>query len=49
MSGVTDTTPMDIFQDDTQQWGNRINAEVLVFREQMEVIIKARNNIAQCQ
>ena len=40
---------MDIFQDNTQQWGNRINAAVLVFRKQMEMIIEARNNMAQCQ
>ena len=49
MSGVSNATPMEIFQDDTQQWGDRINAAVLVFREQMEMIIEARNNVAQCQ
>ena len=40
---------MDIFQDDMQQWGDRINTAVLVFRKQMEMIIEARNNMAQCQ
>ena len=40
---------MDIFQDDTQQWGDRINAAVLVFREQMEITIEARNNVVQFQ
>ena len=49
MLGVSDAIPMDIFQDDMQQWGDRINAAVLVFREQMEMIIEARNNVAQCQ
>ena len=49
MLGVTNATPMDIFQDNTQQWGDRINAVVLVFREQMEMIIEGRNNVVQCQ
>ena len=49
MSSVTNAMPMDIFQDENQDWGNRINAAVLVFREQMEMIIEARNTVVQCQ
>ena len=49
MSGVTNATPMDIFQDDTQGWNNRLNAAIQVFREQMDMILEARNNMARCQ
>ena len=49
MPGISDATPMDIFQGDMQQWSNRINAAVLMFRKQMKMIIEARNNMVQCQ
>ena len=31
MSGVMNATPMDIFQDDMQQWGDRLAAAALIF------------------
>ena len=49
MSGVTNATPMDIFQDDTQGWNNRLNAAVQIFREQMDMLLEARNNMTRCQ
>ena len=42
-------TPMDIFQDDTQGWNDWLNAAVQIFREQMDMILEARNNVARCQ
>ena len=49
MSGVTNTTPMNIFQDDTQGWNDWLNAVVQIFKEQMDMILEARNDVAQCQ
>ena len=49
MSGVTNATPMDIFQDDSQGWNDRLNAAVQIFREQMDMILEARNDVARCQ
>ena len=49
MSGVTNATPMDIFQDDTQGWNDRLNTAVQIFREQMDMILEARNDVAHCQ
>ena len=46
MSGVMNTTPMDIFQDDTQGWNDRLNTVVQIFREQMDMILEARNDMA---
>ena len=40
---------MDIFQDDTQGWNNRLNAAVQIFREQMDMLLEARNNMTRCQ
>ena len=40
---------MDIFQDDMQQWGDRLNTAILIFKEQMDMILEARNNMARCQ
>ena len=42
-------TPMDIFQDDSQQWGDRLAAEALIFKEQMKMIVEARDDVTQCQ
>ena len=39
---------MDISQDDMQQWGNRLNAAILIFKEEMDMIIEARNNVERC-
>ena len=49
MSGVTNATPMDIFQDDSQGWNDQLNAAVQIFREQMDMILEARNDVARCQ
>ena len=49
MSGVTNATPMDIFQDDSQGWNDHLNAVVQIFREQMDMILEARNDVARCQ
>ena len=49
MSRVTNTTLMDIFQDDTQGWNDRLNAAIQIFREQINMILEARNNVARCQ
>ena len=49
MLGVTNTTPMDIFQDDTQGWNNYLNAVVQIFKEQMDMILEDRNDVACCQ
>ena len=49
MSGVTNTTPMNIFQNDMQQWSNRLNTAIHIFKEQMDMILEARNDIAICQ
>ena len=49
MSGVMNATPMDIFQGDTQGWNDRLNAAIQIFREQMDMILEARNNVARCQ
>ena len=46
MSGFTNATPMDIFQDNTQQWGNRLNIAIHIFKEQMDMILEARNDMA---
>ena len=40
---------MDIFQDDTQGWNDRLNAAIQIFREQMDMILEARNDVARCQ
>ena len=48
MSDVTNIMPMDIFQDDTQQWGDRLNAAVHIFKEQMDMILEARNDMVRC-
>ena len=40
MSGVTNATPMDIFH---------LNIAVHIFKEQMDMILEARNNVARCQ
>ena len=37
---------MDIFQDDAQGWNDRLNAAVQIFREQMDMILEARNDVA---
>ena len=49
MSRVTNATSMDIFQDDFQEWNDRLNAAVQIFREQMDMILEARNDVAYCQ
>ena len=49
MSGVMNATPIDIFQDNTQQWGNRLAAATLIFKEQMKMIVKARDDVTRCQ
>ena len=49
MSGVTNATPMDIFQDDSQQWGDRLAAVALIFKEQMKMIVEARDDVTRCQ
>ena len=49
MSGVTNATSMDIFQDDLQGWNDQLNAAIHIFREQMDMILEARNDIARCQ
>ena len=49
MSGVTNATLMDIFQDDMQGWNDRLNTAMQIFREQMDMIQEARNNVAHCQ
>ena len=40
---------MDIFQDDIQGWNNRLNTAIQIFREQMDMILEARNDVACCQ
>ena len=40
---------MDIFQDNSQGWNDHLNAAVQIFREQMDMILEARNDVAQCQ
>ena len=40
---------MDIFQDDSQGWNDRLNAAVQIFREQMDMILEARNDVPWCQ
>ena len=40
---------MDIFQDDIQGWNDRLNAAVHIFKEQMSIILEARNDMACCQ
>ena len=47
--GVTNATLMDIFQNDTQQWNNRLNAATHIFKEQMNIILEARNDVVRCQ
>ena len=49
MSGVTNATPMDIFQDDTQEWNDWLNTAVHIFKEQIDIILEARNNVVRCQ
>ena len=40
---------MDVFQDDMRQWDERLNTAALIFKEQMDMILEARNNVARCQ
>ena len=40
---------MDIFQDDSQQWGDRLAAAALIFKEQMKMIVEARDDVMRCQ
>ena len=40
---------MDIVQDDTHQWGDRLNAAIHNFKEQMDMILEARSDMARCQ
>ena len=49
MLGVTNATLMDIFRNDTQQWNNRLNAATHIFKEQMNIILEARNDVVRCQ
>ena len=49
MSDVTNATPMDIFQDDTQQWNDKLNTAAYIFKEQMDMILEARNDVVRCQ
>ena len=49
MLDVTNATPMDIFQDDTQGWNDWLNAAVHIFKEQMDMILEARNDVARCE
>ena len=49
MSGITNATSMDIFQDDTQQWDDRLAVAALIFKEQMKMIIEARDDVMRCQ
>ena len=49
MSGVTNATSMDIFQDDTQGWNDRLNTAIHIFKEQIDMILEARNNMTRCQ
>ena len=44
ISGATNATSMDIFQDDTQQWNDRLNTATHIFKEQMDMILEARND-----
>ena len=47
--GVTNATLMDIFQDDMQGWNDRLNTAVYIFKEQMDMILEARTDMARCQ
>ena len=49
MSGITNATSMDIFQDDMQQWDDRLAVAALIFKEQMKMIIEARDDVMRCQ
>ena len=49
MLGLTNAILMDIFQNDTQQWNNRLNAATHIFKEQMNIILEARNDVVRCQ
>ena len=49
MLGVTNAMPMDTFQDDTQGWNNQLNTAVYIFKEQIDIILEARNDVARCQ
>ena len=49
MSGITNATSMDIFQDDTQQWDDRLAVAALIFKEQMKMIIEARDDVMRFQ
>ena len=49
MLGVTNTMSMDTFQDDTQRWNDQLNTAVYIFKEQMDIILEARNDVARCQ
>ena len=40
---------MDIFQDDTQGWNDKLNIAIHIFKEQMNMILEARNDVARCQ
>ena len=41
--------PMDIFQNVDQDWGDKLNAAITIFKEQMQMILEARNDMARCQ
>ena len=32
-----------------QQWSDRLNTAVHIFKEQMDMILEARNDVARCQ
>ena len=49
MSEISNATPMDIFQDVDQDWSNRLNAAISIFKEQMQMILEARQEVVQCQ
>ena len=49
MLGVTNATPMDIFQDDMQGWNDRLNAAIHIFKKPMDMILEARTDMPRCQ
>lgn len=40
---------MDFFQDANQQWKDKLNAAVAIFKEQPNMILEARNNVVRYQ
>ena len=46
---VTNATSMDFFQDANQQWKDKLNAAVAIFKEQPNMILEARNNVVRYQ